>query len=266
MDERLKDCSNHTWYNTRFSDLRPEIQAVLDRDELQYLAQPAHRILYSGIESYHEKVRDDMTWYIDKKATEKLLEKPLGFLKRDDRAGLSLAPGQRVVLAMIVIFQHCAQEASNWSVRLVLDPDGKHRVLQGTMWGSTFMDGRTRLSADVRHFKFDYEDLATRATFHEDPDKEFEFVPPYPLEDDMHAELKEKWLQAARIVYERFQDPAMQAQFLALARKRVRTMADKFQGLPLDPERPLYIPDSDERFVFRPKARPAASEDPQSSA
>ena len=44
----------------------------------------------------------------------------------------------------------------------------------------------------------------------------------------LHAELKEMWSKATHIVYEHFQDPATQAQFLALARKRLPSMTDKF--------------------------------------
>ena len=43
----------------------------------------------------------------------------------------------------------------------MLDPDGKHRVLQGTMWGSTYMDRATRRNADAKQYRFRCKDLQT---------------------------------------------------------------------------------------------------------
>ena len=173
---------------------------------------------------------DDALVAINRMVSLELLQQPRGFVDGDGEA--KLQPGQCLVEATLMFDRKEVESSSNWTVRMVLDPEGHHWVWPCKLWGTTH-----RLGDKPDEYGLDeYEGADERDGL------DFWFYPEWRGKAECHKlvsrlgdegdddddnytpiirKVERQWLKAARAVYGALQDPEVQSMILAKAVERL---------------------------------------------
>ena len=221
---KLGDYSSVGWQKLHYGRLRPEVQATLDEDELWSLSKPA-LAAEAWTQCPYPYKRHVAEWRVDWPFTRALQQTPCAIM--GEGGDLGLLPSQAVVQVRTFFAFHRPDRSSHWAMRLVLDLEGNHWVLPGVRADTHVSEGVAAATGMDAYQNLPI-DLSSSFQSRGDPEKD-DYIPPYPLEDDMHATLKKRWQDTARSMHQALEDPFLQAQIVHEVRRK---LPNEFAALP----------------------------------